>query len=46
MDFTQDFWIGGVLGLFVGFLICWVLGPTTIKRDTGPHIAPPPPPDQ
>jgi hypothetical protein len=38
MDFTNDFWIGLVLGAFVGFIICrLVKWSTTSDRDEKPH---------
>jgi hypothetical protein len=46
MELTQDFWIGALLGLFVGFLICYLTRPMHTMRDTGPHKTgetPPPP---
>lgn len=37
MDFTQDFWIGLVIGVFAGFIICRLVKANYIRRDTGPH---------
>ena len=48
MELAQDFWIGGVIGLFVGFIICYLTRPAYVARDTGPHKVdetPPPPVD-
>ena len=44
MHFTQDFWIGVVIGAVLGFIICRAT--RYIARDTGPHVAPPPSPPE
>ena len=44
MDFTQDFWVGLVVGAVLGFIICRAT--KFLARDTGPHkVVPPPPPE-